>query len=491
MKYLGIVSLGHDASVSLVDSSTGDILFAGHAERYSHIKNDGMINDALLDDCLSYGKPDAIVWYEKPLLKLTRQLFSGQFECINVESPTEHLAHFGLELLPRHTVKHHHSHAAGGYFTSKFDDASILVCDAIGEWQTISIWEAHGEEMKCVWSQRYPDSLGLLYSAVTQRCGLKPNEEEYILMGMAALGNADRFYQDLKSEFIVPQKMPKFKLTQNVHRGIGSWGNIETDQDKYDLAAAMQKITEEYLCDVAIWMRQKLKSRNLILSGGVALNCCANSKIAQLNIFDNIWIMPNPGDAGSSLGAIAAHMSDRLNWNGPYLGHNIDRTLDIESVVLSLQLGDVVGIANGRAEFGPRALGNRSLIADPRGHAMKDKVNNIKHRELFRPFAPVILEEFAWEYFDMPVKQTPYMQFVAKVRRPELYPAITHYDGTARVQTLSKDQNPVFHALLTRWFEKTGCPMLLNTSLNIKGYPLVNTWQDALKFQSQYGVEVF
>lgn len=490
MKHLGIVSLGHDASVALIED--GEILFAGHAERYSRKKNDGNINQELLNDAFQYGTPDAIVWYERPNLKLSRQLWAGQWSGWKTPSVKSHLKEFGLDKLPLHFAGHHESHAAAGYFSSPFEEASILVCDAIGEWTCISLWHAEGDKMYQVWSQKYPDSLGLLYSAMTQRVGKKPNEEEYIMMGMAALGDPNRFVADIHHDFIHPLPAPHFKLKQNVHRGIRGWRpDIHTEQDLYDLAASMQTVTEQYLCDMATHIRKTLPSDNLILMGGVALNCKANTEIAKLGLFDNIWIMPNPGDAGSSIGAVAAHTKQRINWKGAYLGTNIDRLFDVDSAVECLKNGEVIGVATGRAEFGPRSLGNRSLVADPRGADVKDRVNNIKHRELFRPFAPVVMEQFAHEYFEMPVNSTPYMQFTAKCKKPDLLPAICHYDNTSRVQTLTREQNPTFYGMMEKFYNETGCPIVLNTSLNIKGQPLVNTWQDALDFSNHYGVKVF
>lgn len=492
MKTLGIVSLGHDASVALIED--GEVLFAGHAERYSRKKNDGNVNAKLLAEAFEHGMPDEIVWYERPLLKLSRQLLSGQLSGLKTPSIKKHLADLGIpSSIPVHTVGHHEAHAAAGYFTSPYEDASILVCDAIGEWTCISIWQAEGDKMKKVFSQNYPDSLGLLYSAMTQRVGKKPNEEEYIMMGMAALGNSTRLVNDIYKDFIIEDKgAPHFELRHNVHRGIRWWRpDLTTEQDMYDIAAAMQLVTEQYLLETTAWISNNLPSKNLILMGGVALNCKANSEIAKLKIFDNIWILPNPGDAGSSIGAVAAHTSQRINWKTPYLGTDIDRELNIDAIVECLINGEVVGVANGRAEFGPRSLGNRSLIADPRGVDVKDRVNNIKHREMFRPFAPIIMEHLAHSYFEMPVESAPYMQFTAKCKFPEKFPAICHFDGTSRVQTLRREQNPKFYALMEAFYEKTGCPIVLNTSLNIKGQPLVNTWQEALDFGEHYGVKVF
>ena len=262
-------------------------------------------------------------------------------------------------------------------------------------------------------------------------------------------------------------------------------------QDRENIAASIQKLTEEVLVGLIRWLAKTASHSNLVLNGGLALNCVANSKIARDGLFHDIWITPNPGDAGSSIGAVAAFTRRHLNWVHPYLGYNIDRPFEIDGALAALKAGEIIGIANGRAEFGPRALGNRSLLTDPRGRFTKDRVNLIKKRELFRPFAPIIMAEHADEYFDMPVKTSPYMQFVATVRHPELFPAISHYDNTARVQTLTYNQHPNLYRLLESFSRETGCPMLLNTSLNIKGEPLVNTWKDAERFGTQWGVKIF
>ena len=379
---------------------------------------------------------------------------------------------------------HHDSHAAAGYFTSPYDEATILTVDAIGEWDTVSISTAVGNKIERKETIKYPHSLGILYSAFTQRCGLKPAEEEYILMGMSAYGKPI-YKDDIYEDFI--QQNP-FQLKQNLHTGIGDW---HPDADVMDLARSIQDVTVE--CLASLWDRaSKYGSRNLVYAGGVALNCAANTQLANMGLFDNIWIIPNPGDAGSSLGCIAAAEKQHLQWNNPFLGYNIEGEYPIDKIIKELETNKMVGVANGRAEFGPRALGNRSLLADPRGPEVKDLVNQIKRRQKFRPFAPAILEEDVHEYFTLPtaVKNTPYMQFTAPCVRGKDFPAIIHYDNTSRVQTVSKSDNPGFYELLKEWKYKTGCPMLLNTSLNIKGQPIVNDVADGKAFEQKYGVKV-
>lgn len=483
MRLLGIASLGHDASVALVENA--NIAFAGHAERYSRRKNDARINRALLADALGGDLPQRIVWYERPLLKRARMLLTGQ--AWTMPTIKQHLASLGLQRIPVSTVGHHESHAAGGYFTSPFDDAAILVIDAIGEFDTISLWHGTGNMLKRLWSQCYPHSLGLLYSAFTQRCGLKPNEEEYIMMGMAAFGQPS-CVDLIREDFIEDVPIPRFALKMNVHRGIGDW---RPELDRQNIAASIQRITEDYLVKLVQWARTQIDSNNLVLAGGIALNCVANSAIARQGQFAHLWIMPNPGDAGSSLGAVCAYLRRKVDWRTPYLGTEINRPLNIRDAVHDLLAGRVIGIANGRAEFGPRALGNRSLVCDPRGPLMKDRVNAIKKREPFRPFAPVVKADHAATHFMMPVAHSPYMQFVADVIRPDMYPAICHIDGTARVQTLTWDQNPSFYKLLDAFHQASGCPLLLNTSLNIKGQPLVNSWEDAREFGALYDVPIY
>jgi carbamoyltransferase len=222
----------------------------------------------------------------------------------------------------------------------------------------------------------------------------------------------------------------------------------------------------------------------------VALNCSINQYVG--NYFDRIWIMPNPGDAGSSLGAAALALGHRVSWISPYLGHDIAGQYPVNAALDVLLTDRIVGVANGRAEFGPRALGNRSLLADPRGPDIKDRVNDIKRRQKFRPFAPVILEEFVDQYFHMPPgwNTSPYMQSVGICLRPDLFPAISHYDGSSRVQTVKKDCGSGIRDLLEKWFVMTDCPMLLNTSLNIRGEPMVNDRSDADRFEQLYGVRV-
>jgi carbamoyltransferase len=277
------------------------------------------------------------------------------------------------------------------------------------------------------------------------------------------------------SAFGEPKYNLEHLLWENNHKGVG---DIFPKARPEDLAASIQELYERELLKLV----ELCTHENLVIMGGCALNCVANSKIKG----KNIWIMPAPGDAGSALGAAALVCKKKLKWKSPYLGHPIFNYTPVHKIVKELLKNKVCGVANGKAEFGPRALGNRSLLGDPR-YDIKDTVNKIKRRQLFRPFAPAILEEYKDEYFKGPMNE--YMQFIAKAKHD--YSSVTHVDGTARVQVVKPDCNSLLREILEGWYERTGCPMLLNTSLNIKGKPMVNTWEDAQEWSKLYNVAVF
>ncbi len=471
MIILGINETSHDASVSLIEN--GNILFAGHAERYSKIKNDWYVNKDLINDAFQYGKPDKIAYYEKPYLKKSRLMFGGA---------SDWRPKFDIDHIPRISFKHHYSHAAAGYFTSKFDDAVIVVIDAVGEWNTTTVWSGEGNRIVQKYSLNYPISFGLFYSAFTKLIGLKPNEEEYILMGMAAYGDSNKYFKEVNDYF------PEFdRQKYSFHKGIDDWKNIILEQDRFDIAAAVQKVYENRLFEFMIYAKKITNKNNLVFMGGCALNCSANTKL--WNLFKNIWIMPNPGDAGSSLGAAAALYGKHLDWNDPYLGHDLGSKYPVIEIIDGLKKNKIVAVATGRAEYGPRALGNRSILADPREESIKDKVNQIKKRELFRPFAPVVMEEHASKWFDMSFT-SPYMQYAVKCLRPKTIPAIVHADGTSRVQTVNRYQHPGLWRVLNKFYLETGVPVLLNTSLNIKGQPLVNDAHDIIEWEKTYNFPI-
>jgi len=468
MKILGINETSHDAAVSLIEN--GKILFAGHAERYSKEKNDWYINDSLIKDCLQYGTPDYIAYYEKPLLKATRLFLRG--------GSGDWKPRFEIENIPRKSFSHHYSHAAAGYYTSIFNDAVIVVLDAIGEYNTSTIWVGEGDKIKLRFKQNYPVSFGLFYSAFTKLIGLMPNQEEYIMMGMAAYGDWRRYYKEV-DEYFPEYDQQKY----NFHKGINDWGMVITEQDRFDIAAAVQVVYEQRLNQFMRMAKTITGKNNLVFMGGCALNSSANTLL--WNIFDMIWIMPNPGDAGSSLGAAAALYGKHLDWEGPYLGHNLNNKYPVIKILNKILEDEIAAVAVGKAEYGPRALGNRSILADPRDPNIKDKVNLIKQRELFRPFAPVVIEEHASKWFDMDFA-SPYMQYTVKCLQPEKIPSVVHADGTSRVQTVNSKQHPGLYELLNQFYKRTGVPVLLNTSLNIKGQPLLNDKQDIDNWEKQY-----
>ena len=471
MIILGVNETSHDASVSLIKD--GNILFSGHAERYSKQKNDWYVNDNLINDALQYGTPNAIAYYEKPLLKASRLTLKGGLG--------DWKPKFNIEGIPRKSFSHHHSHAAAGYYTSSFNNACIVVLDAIGEYNTSTIWVGEGDKIKLKYKQNYPVSFGLFYSAFTQLIGLMPNQEEYIMMGMAAYGDWTKYYKRVDEYF------PSYdKQKYNFHKGITDWGWV-SEQDKFDIAAAVQMVYEQRLNQFMRMAKSLTGKNNLVFMGGCALNSSANTLL--WNIFDMIWIMPNPGDAGSSLGAAAALYGKHLEWKDPYLGHDLGGEYPVNSIVTGLIRDKIVAVASGRAEYGPRALGNRSILADPRDPDIKDKVNLIKQRELFRPFAPVVMEEYAGKWFDMDF-DSPYMQYTVKCLQPEKIPAVVHEDGTSRVQTVNKQQHPGLYEVLSNWYTITGVPILLNTSLNIKGQPLLNDESDILDWEKEYNFTV-
>jgi carbamoyltransferase len=485
----GISALSHDAALAVIRGDS--VVFAGHSERYSRIKNDPTLDSRLLANALQYGDPELIAWYERPLLKKLRHLRAGQWAEFTSLEDLPHRYLRSLELpcpLPRITyIDHHDSHAAAGVLTSSFDETAVLVADSIGEFRTVTLGHYSGDQgFQTLHKRGYPHSLGLLYSAFTRRCGFQPNEDEYVLMGLAAAGSP-RYVDEIYRDLLTPDG-PSFLLKANLHRGIGDWMPRASPED---LAASVQRVTEETILRMARGVQRATRSRRLVFMGGMALNCVANSALASADIFDQISIFPNPGDAGSSVGAAAFALGRPVRWPGPYLGSNIDRAYPVRELLAELSGGGVAGVASGRAEFGPRALGNRSLLADPRPADMKERLNYIKGREPFRPFAPIVRVDRLDEVFALPVPESPYMQFTAVCREPEQYRAVTNVDDSSRVQTVSHDSHPSLYRLLTEWEAATGCPLLLNTSLNFRGEPIIDSAADARRFAAQRDVPVF
>lgn len=484
----GISANSHDAALAVFDND--ELVFASHSERFSGKKNDPDLCDSLVTYAADHwGTPRQVVWYENPLLKSVRQFYAGQGLRFKENNIRDYLSNYNIRT--DYIVQgHHESHAAAGFYTSQFNDAVILVIDSIGEFDTTTIWSANSDGLKKLWSRRYPYSVGLFYSAMTQRCGLKPNEEEYILMGMAAYGNPEKYLAAFEREIIKYSKDGDIEFLHNFHKGC-KWflPDVVDQQDIYDIAATTQFIFELILSSMLRRAKGLTGNKNLVYMGGCALNCLANPICYKF--FPNVYIMPNPGDAGSSVGSVLAATKQHIDLPDCFLGFNIEGAYPISQCLNNLISNQMVGVANGRAEFGPRALGNRSLLADPRGKLIKDKVNQIKRRQQFRPFAPVILEEYADQYFEIPNRNSDhrFMQFVVNCKDPEQFPAIVHKDNTSRLQTVPKDNSGI-RQLLEAWYDLTGCPMLLNTSLNIKGKPMVNTIKDAKDFETHYNIPV-
>ena len=445
--------------------------------------------------------------------------------------------------------EHHLSHAASAFYPSPFKEAIVLTADAVGEWASTTVAVCKDNKVEIKKELHFPHSLGLLYSAFTYYTGFKVNSGEYKLMGLAPYGKpiyADKILDnliDLKEDgtFMLDQKYFNYAtgLTMTNDKFDLLFGSKprkpeteEIDQFHMDIASSIQFVTEKIMLMLARSLREEYKISNLCLAGGVALNCVANGKILEEKIFDNIWIQPAAGDAGGSLGAALAfwHMElgnkrddvEKDTMQGSYLGNEYsneeikdkfdelganylylnDQEL-IDKTAENLSNGKAVGWFQGRMEFGPRALGNRSIIGDPRSDTMQKNLNlKVKFRESFRPFAPSVLREDVGNWFELDV-DSPYMLLVAKVKNEKIIemnneqkklfginllnikrsqiPAVTHVDYTARIQTVSKEYNKKYHDLLSKFKEKTNCPVLVNTSFNIRGEPIVNTPEDAFK----------
>jgi len=423
--------------------------------------------------------------------------------------------------------EHHLSHAAYTFFTSPFSEAAILTVDGVGEWTTTSFGSAKDTSIKLTSDIRWPHSLGMLYSAFTYYLGFKVNEGEYKLMGLASYGKP-KYYDlimkelvDVKEDGSLHLNMKYFAFTwdrvmvsQKFEQLFGVPRRTEdskTEQIHLDIGASAQLVLEEILLKMARHVHEKTGLNNLCLGGGVALNGVANYRILKEGPFDKIHIPPSPGDGGSAIGSAAYAYYSILNkeriietdsasmiTNNAYLGpqysndeirsfletykipyQRYEREDLLKQTAKLISEQNIVGWYQGRVEWGPRALGNRSILADPREANMKDILNEkIKHRESFRPFAPSILEEYVSEYFELDIP-SPYMLLVAKVKKPEKIPAVTHVDGTGRLQTVSKIANPLYYDLISEFYKITGVPVIINTSMNVRGEPIVNTPEQA------------
>ncbi len=565
---LGISAYYHDSAAALL--SDGRIVAAAQEERFSRRKNDERFPRNALTFCLKQAgldvsQLDAVVFYDKPIIKFTRMLESylavapGGWSTFPRVLPTW----LGEKLNLRGTLRyempglrdecpilfteHHQSHAASAFFPSPFEEAAILTVDGVGEWATTTVGIGRGNDLKILRELRFPHSLGLLYSAFTAYCGFRINSGEYKLMGLAPYGEprfVDTIYKHLvevKEDGSLKLNLEYFSFLRDLRMTNTQFDALfggpprppETpvEQRHMDVARSIQVVTEQIMLKLARHARELTGQRNLCLAGGVALNCVANGIIQREKIFDRIWIQPAAGDAGGALGAALAVWHLRKDnpqprtvqqpdaMQGAFLGPEFSDD-EIEAVLkqhgavyqrltepeLLTRVTDllanekVVGWVQGRMEFGPRALGHRSILGDPRSHRMQSVLNlKVKFRESFRPFAPAVLEERAAEFFELDCP-SPYMLVVAPVHPRQRIaqhtpanglerlkqirsriPAVTHVDYSARVQTISTRQNPLFHALLQRFEQKTGCPMLVNTSFNVRGEPVACTPDDAYR----------
>ena len=486
---------------------------------------------------------DSVAFYDKPVLKFERLLDNyiavaprGLFSFLDTIPKWLHkrlwikndikksLKGFKGEII---FPEHHLSHAAHTFYTSPFEESAILTVDGVGEWSTTSFGYAKDNSIKLTHDIRWPHSLGLFYSAFTYFLGFQVNEGEYKLMGLASYGKP-RFYDtilnnliDVKSDGSINLDMSYFAFTYD--KVMTNWKfaklfgieprnrDEKAEQIHYDIGASAQKVLEDILLKIVNHVYSKTKLKNLCLGGGVALNGVANYRILKEGPFDNVHIPPSPGDAGSAVGCAQYlyhiyHKNQRIIENDPskvilenvyvgpsYSNDEIKLFLDSKGIIYekletqellskTAQLiadGNIVGWYQGKMEWGPRALGCRSILADPRKAEMKDILNEkIKHREAFRPFAPSILEEYITEYFEID-RTSPYMLMVAPVKKPQEIPAVTHVDGTGRLQTVHHNANPLYYDLISEFYKITKVPVIINTSMNVMGEPIVNTPEQA------------
>lgn len=478
----------HDAALTVYRDE--EIVFASTADRFSGELHDPNLNANIVSYALNWGEPDCVTYYEEPWHRWTRQLRAGQFRDISHPFfPKLHLESI-KQLNYRHFyyTDHQLSHASA-YYHSGYTDAAVIVLDSVGQWASASVWLARGTKLKKQWAMNYPNSIGLFYSAITQRCGLEHNAEELALMGLAATGDYRKYYDLLKQELISWKRYPKpkIKLKINMHRGITWWRSDITDVE--NLAAAAQKIYEEILFDIALYARGISNTKNLVIAGDCARNSAANAILARRELFENIYIPPAVGDAGASLGSILAHAKKNIHLPTNCLGYTIEGEYPSEEIVEQLLQGRAVAVANGRAEFGDQTCGNRSILIDPRLVDAREQLNAVKGRRSWETYCPAILEEHLERYFKVSANRSPYSHFNAKALG-DRYPAIVHTDGTSKVQTVTADSAPNLHRVLTLWYERTGFPMLVCTGLESGSKPLVNNEIQAQEFANTHNIPV-
>lgn len=478
----------HDAALSVIKDE--EVVFASTADRFSGELHDANLNANIVSYALNWGEPDCVCYYEQPWHRWTRQLRAGQFkELANPFLPRQHLDTIKLLRYRHYYYTDHQLSHASAYYHSGFTDAAVIVLDAVGQWSSASVWLARGSKLKRVWDMNYPNSVGLFYSAMTQRCGLKHNSDELAFMGLAALGDYRKYYDLLKQDLITWKRYPtpRIRLRHNMHRGITWWR--QDIKDLENLAAAAQKIYEEILFDIALYARGISNTKNLVLAGDCARNSAANAILARRELFENIYIPPAVGDAGASLGSILAHSKKNILLQNNFLGYNIEGEYPAEEIVELLLQGKPVAVANGRAEFGDQTGGNRSILIDPRLVDAREQINAIKNRNSWETYCPAILEEHLERYFKVSANRSPYSHFNAKALG-DRYPSIVHSDGSSKVQTVTQESSPGLHRVLTLWYEKTNFPMLLCTGLESGSKPLVNNEIQAQDFANTHNIPV-
>jgi len=479
MRYCGISDYFHDAAIAFIDEE-GNIEFAAESERYSKRKNEPSLHKYLSD---MIRPTDHITFYEDIDLR-------DQRAADMLLGPKKR---YEKRYIYTDFHLHHESHIFSSFYTRPWEsveDTVMLSIDGYGEYQSAVIYD-HNFTMKK--ETLFPFSIGAMYASATLALGLKPLEEEYIVMGMAAYGNPSYVNEvgTIISEYVEKAERTIKSLMPNsiedLRAVIINQFQELISKNKYDFAASMQKWTENEIIKLAKEARKY--GSKLCYSGGVAQNIVANSLIRDL--FDDMWIAVNPADGGSAIGAAARtwalnNNKTRINWKGPYLGYNERSNVNPKVVAKYLHDRHYCGVINGPAEFGPRALGNRSLLGNPI-YDVKDTVNKVKRRQPFRPFAPAIMEEFVDEYFEGHMNE--YMQFTSMAKHD--YKSVTHVDGSARVQIVRKDCSSVLRPILEEFYELSGVPMLLNTSLNVRGKPICNDKYDAKLFEVSNNVRVF
>jgi len=577
---LGISAFYHDSAAALVID--GEIIAAAQEERFTRKKHDYDFPQNAVDYCLQEAgitpeQLDYVGFYDKPLSKFDRLLETylaftpAGYRSFRQAMPLWlkqklHLPReIGRGLHGRYSGRyvftdHHESHAASAFFPSPFDEAAILTLDGVGEWSTTCFGVGRGNKIDLTDEIRFPHSLGLLYSAFTYYTGFRVNSGEYKVMGLAPYGQP--IYKDKLLDHVLHMKedgsfrldMSYFNYCQGLTMTSKKFHDLldgppcelesQVTQREMDLAASVQAVTEEIMLRMSKHVHEKTGMKNLVLAGGVALNCVANGRLLREGPFENIWIQPAAGDAGGALGtalfiwhqllkkprATQRRDSQKGSFLGPEFSNDkIRKTLSqydaaytscdsdeqlCDEVAELIAQEKVIGWFQGRMEFGPRALGARSILGDARSQKMQSVMNlKIKFRESFRPFAPIVLQEYVDRYFEMrPYEDSPYMLLVAPVQKdirtdlgPEYelefgidklhycrssIPAVTHVDYSARVQTVDRERNPLLHQLLTCFYEKTACPVLINTSFNVRSEPIVCTPEDAYRCFMMTDMEV-